>query len=316
MRITNMSAATGLWLLATLTTGCSEAKPRTLRLGLNPWPGYELLYVAAEEGLFQSAGLDVKIVEFESLTDTRHAYEVGQIDALASTLVEVHAAMRNSERRLKVVLATDYSNGADEILADESVATPADLRGKAIGYERDSLGHYMLVRALGAHGMTLADVKPVHTDQTQVLTLLGSGAVAAVVTYPPHSIAAAKLPGMHRIFSSTEIPGEILDVVSVDEEWLEQIPDLALRFQEVWSKALGLLANDNSKTLSRMAKRLRLTNPELEATLQGLKMVGISEQATLLSRSGTVQRALTGLATILSTKPPHRDDTRPTPPGK
>ena len=80
------------WLVVavlSLGVGCSPEKPTTLRVGINPWPGYEFLYLAQEKGFYRDAGLDVRLVEFSSLADTRRAYERGQINAIGTTVIEV-----------------------------------------------------------------------------------------------------------------------------------------------------------------------------------------------------------------------------------
>jgi NitT/TauT family transport system substrate-binding protein len=95
---------------------CSP-EPELLRVGVNPWPGYETIYLAQKLGYFREAGVDVRLVEFASLADARRSFERNQIDALASTVVEVLRAREQSQRSLRIVQVLDYSNGADMLVA-------------------------------------------------------------------------------------------------------------------------------------------------------------------------------------------------------
>ena len=100
-----------------LTAGCSKSDSGPLRIGINAWPGYEFLYLAQERGLYAAEGVQVKLVEFSSLADARRAYKKGQLDGFATTLVEVIQARAESDQTPEVVLAVDYSEGADMIIA-------------------------------------------------------------------------------------------------------------------------------------------------------------------------------------------------------
>src|ERR1035437_4801547 len=145
--------------------GCSPEKPASLRVGINSWPGYEFLYLAQEKGFYREEGLEVRLVEFNSLSDTRRAYERGQINVLTSTVIEVLQARDNSPRSPQIVRVVDYSNGADVILARPGLTNSASLRAAGGGLELASLGVYVLARGLERSGLSLADVKMVPVNQ-------------------------------------------------------------------------------------------------------------------------------------------------------
>lgn len=77
---------------------CNQAPTEAIRIGISPWPGYELLYLAQEKSFFEQAGLHVQIVEFSSLGDVLRAYEQGNIDGMASTLTEAILVKYQSSR--------------------------------------------------------------------------------------------------------------------------------------------------------------------------------------------------------------------------
>jgi len=80
-----------LWLvLQSACTDVEQAEP--LRIGFNPWPGYEFIYLAKVKGFYEANDIDVKLVELNALGDVRRAFERGQIDIMASTM-NVRAAV-------------------------------------------------------------------------------------------------------------------------------------------------------------------------------------------------------------------------------
>ena len=71
------------FVLVTITAlivlaGCNKRSSEELRVGVNPWPGYEALYLAQHRGLFDREGIKVKLVDFQSLGDARRAFERGR----------------------------------------------------------------------------------------------------------------------------------------------------------------------------------------------------------------------------------------------
>ena len=142
-----------------LAPSCSYFKPELspIRIGINAWPGYEFLYLAKVKGLFEQDGLDVQIVEFDSLSDGRRAYQRGNIDVLACTLIEHLQILNNSDRSPRIGIVADFSNGADVAFAQPSVIEKKSIKGASVGLEIDSLGVYMLLRMLEREGLSLDD---------------------------------------------------------------------------------------------------------------------------------------------------------------
>ena len=121
--------------------GCgSEPAAPSLRLAVNPWPGYSFVYLADEKGYFDEEGVSIQFLELASLADARRVFEQGQVDLTFCTLVEV--LLMNevvSEDPVKVIAAVDYSNGSDVLLARDEIQGLRDIRGRRIGVEPESV---------------------------------------------------------------------------------------------------------------------------------------------------------------------------------
>jgi NitT/TauT family transport system substrate-binding protein len=266
--------------------GCSPEKP-ALRVGINVWPGFEFLYLAQEKGFYREEGLEVRLVEFNSLSDARRAYERGQINVLTSTVIEVLQARDNSSRSPQIVQVVDYSNGADVILARPGLTNGASLRGARIGLELASLGVYVLARGLERSGLSLADVKMVPVNQLSMEDGYRKGELDAVVTYPPVSTKLLRDAKATTVFSSAEIPGEVIDVIAVEAEVNTQRPGEVAKLLRAYHRAIAFTQQNPADAYRIMAAREGLTPEEFRAALTGgIRLLSESDQAAYLRPGG------------------------------
>jgi NitT/TauT family transport system substrate-binding protein len=98
--------------------------------------------------------------------------------------------------------------------------------------------------------------------------------VDAVVTFEPvrSKLLAA---GAREIFSSREIPDEVVDVLVVQKSFLEQHPERVRKLTEGWFAALDLMKKDMDKSAAIMAERQKIT---VDQVLQGYKGIRIPDR--------------------------------------
>lgn len=232
----------------------NKQAPIKLRIGINAWPGYEYLYLAKDLGYFSDEGIDVSLVEFSSLADTRRAFERGLVDIIGSTTVEMVFVKHQSVRPPVIVYVADESSGADVILAQKGFSDLRSLRGKKIGVELGSLTIYMLHLALKASGLSLGDVKLVPVDQSTMVSFFKDKKVDAVVTYPPMSMKILNF-GAHTLFTSKQIPGKLLDVIVMDARQIKEQPGLAEKIERIFDRAVQFSRINPTEAYAKMAQR-------------------------------------------------------------
>lgn len=276
--------------VASISVGCAPTPAPALRVGINPWPGFEFMFLAQEKGYYREAGLEVRLVEFGSLSDARHAFERGQIDAMSATVVEVLLARERSTRTPQIVQVIDYSNGADVIVARPGITNAAGLRGARIGVEFGSIGVYMLARALEKSGIGLSDVKATRMDQVSMVEAFSKGEVDAVVSYPPTSVKLLREGKAHIIFSSAEIPGEVVDVIAIDERVNRERPADVTKFLRAFDRAVAFSQQDPAQAHRIMAEREGISAAEFaEALTDGVQILAPSDQAAYLQPAGKLR---------------------------
>lgn len=293
-----------------LAVACGSLPAEPLRVGLNAWPGYEYLYLAQERGFYASEGVQVQLLEFGSLSDTRRAYERGQLDAMGASIVEALTVRDHSPRTPRIVRAIDYSDGADVILGQAWLRAPGQLAGALVGVEPAALPSLLFARGLERLGLDPARVRTAALDQAAMEAAFHRGELDAIVTYPPVSVRLVRDFGARPIFSSADIPGDIVDVLVVEADVIQQRPGDVARLLRGFDRARRFAREQPDVAATVMARREGLTPAEFRAALSdGVVLLGDADQARYLSPGGTIERAVRHADTLLRragqlTRPP------------
>lgn len=275
-----------------LLAACTKPSDTPIKIGINTWPGYEFLFLAEQQGIFKEVDANIKLVHLSTLTDAERAFINGRVDGIASTLIEVVQSHFLGPNPIKVVMIPDYSNGGDVIVAHNSIKSVADLKGKSVGCEVSSLGIFVLARALAKAGLELDDVNLVNTAQTDWQTLIQKGKVEAFVSYPPYSIEMLRNDNYHQIFSSAEIPFEIMDSVALSDEALKQDPQIVDKLMQAWTKALDYARDNPQQAYKIMADREGISTEEFQAALSDLIILDTNQQKELFRDTSKIEKSL------------------------
>ena len=272
----------GVFFLGMFSACARQDSNGPVRIGVNPWPGYEFLYLAAEKGFFLAEGLEVELLEHASLADVKRTFEQGRADGMASTVIEAVQVASNSSKPIALVLVPDYSHGGDIIVAREPFSSMADLKGKKVGVELGLLGTYILSRAIETAGLSLDDVVEINVEQLSGKEAILSGQIDAMVSYPPFSTELLKLPGVKQIFSTREIPGEVIDTVSIRVDALKNPRQWQEKFHAAWQRALDFTAENPAEAYRIMAGREGISVAEFEDALKGITVINGQDQTSIL----------------------------------
>lgn len=251
---------------------------QSLRLGTNIWTGYEPLYLARSLDYYDESS--VRLVECTSASQVIRAFRNNTLEVAALTLDEA-LLLKESGYDVRIILVTDISHGGDVILGNSEVQQLADLRGRKVGVEHTALGAYVLTRALDGVGMSVADVNIVPLEVDEHERAFTDGIVDAVVTFDPvssHLIAQ----GATRLFDSTQIPGEIVDVLVVRSRTLETSADQLDILLRGWFSAQQYLKEHPQEASRRMAGRLQLEPQDVLKSFDGLRLPDRNENLLLL----------------------------------
>lgn len=288
---------TGALLLA--LAGCLQVPEAPIRIGLNPWPGYDFLYLAAEKGWIKEAGGHVEIVEFTSLGDSRRAFERGQVDGFGGTTVELMLASQHSNRKPRAFYVTNWSQGADQILAKPPVDSVSDLRGKRIGVEAASLDLLVLAAALDRANMAYDAVQRVTVPQADLPEAMAAGRIDAAVSYPPVSHTLRERFDLHPVFDTAAEPEAVLDLFIAEADSLNQRTEDFVAIVRAFHRAVHFARANPRQAHQIMGRREGLSADEVAEVLKGLRVLDLDDQAGMWRTDGPVVRTFQRTGAIL-----------------
>jgi NitT/TauT family transport system substrate-binding protein len=107
------------------------------------------------------------------------------------------------------------------------------------------------------------------------------GRVDAVVTFDP---VRTKLrnAGAHQIFDTTQIPGEIVDVLVVRDAYLQAHPDTVKRLIQAYYRGRAYMKEQPQEAAQFAAAREKITPEEFLASLEGLLLPNAPESRQML----------------------------------
>jgi NitT/TauT family transport system substrate-binding protein len=272
-----------------LLSSCLSPPVESLRIGVNAWPPFELLYLAQNRGYLKDEKVDVELVDFSSFTGILRAYHEGNIDGFLATLNEVQIA-DNFHDQPAVILVVDYSYGGDALVVRDGITDLKGLRGKRIAYEESALGSYELERILDLAELGTNDVVAVSRLPEEAEREFHKGVVDGVVAYEPGLGRLLRQRGARVLFSSRDIPGEIVDVMAMRRSVLDGRKDEVLRLLRGWFRAVDELGRHPQEAAAEMARLEHVTVEELVQSLQGARIPDLAENRALLGSRGTPGR--------------------------
>ena len=281
-------AALATLLLAPLA-GCLSRPREPLRIGVNTWPPFELLYLARSRGYFEAEKVEVDLVDFSSYTGILRAYHQGNIDGFLATLNEVQIA-DNFQDLPAVILVVDYSYGGDGLVVRNGITDLKGLRGKRIAFEESALGSYELERILEIGGLKADEVVAVSRLPEEAEQDFHKGRVEGVITYEPGLGRLLQHGDARVLFSSRDIPGEIVDVMAMRRLVLDRRRDEVRRALRAWFRAVDDMKERPREAAAEMSGRQRATVEEFLQGLEGARIPDLAENRALLGSLGSPGR--------------------------
>ena len=259
-------------------SGCAREPETALRIGTNVWIGSEPLYLARELGRLDAKS--VQLVEYPSASEVLRAFRNQAIDGIVISLDELFGLAADGFKP-RIVLVVDVSHGADVVVGRGGMKSMRDLKGKSVAVESSALGAFVLSRALAINGMQASDVNVVHLESNEQPSAFEKGLVDGAVTFDPFRAQFLKT-GAKTLFDSTQMPGEIVDLLAVRDTAIASHPDELRALLTGWFSALDYMASDPKDAARRMGIRQQTSGEQFLETLKGLHIPTRDENLRML----------------------------------
>ncbi|HQT62907.1 MAG: myristoyl transferase [Acidocella sp. 20-57-95] len=262
--------------LAVATTFLSSAAGAkaddTIRILCPTWSGYAPIFVAADLGYFKAMGLTVNIKFDDERADVMAAMARGDIEMDLRTVGEYQGRPRDETTPGVIIGTIDESLGGDGVIADGSIKSIADLKGKVVASELNIPGRLLLQLDLKKHGMTLKDLQLKEIATADTVSVFADKSVSAVVSYEPYLSQAKKVDAFRNpteIVSSAKYPGYIVDVIIVRADDLKANPAKYRNFLIGIYKAINYYNTDPTDFIKLAAPHFNLSPADFKASIDG-----------------------------------------------
>jgi NitT/TauT family transport system substrate-binding protein len=186
-------------------------------------------------------GIKIDVTQINDYVESINQYTAGKFDGCAMTNMDALTIPAAGGVDSTALIVGDFSNGNDGIVIKNGMSV-LDLKGRKINLVEFSVSHYLLARALGVVGLTERDITTVNTSDADIVgAFTGSDSVDAVVTWNPQLSEVSAVKGAAKVFNSSQIPGEIIDLMVVNSGTLKDNPKLGKALIGAWYEEIGLM---------------------------------------------------------------------------
>ncbi len=291
------SSLTTAALVAFAVLGASPAvrAGEELVLAVSIYTGWMPWYYAKESGIIKKwgdkYGVNIKVVYMDYLPSVE-AFTAGKAHACVMTNMEALDMPAAAGVDTTALIIGDYSHGNDALLA--RVGTLQELKGEKLSLVENSVPHYVLARALEMNGMKEKDVKVVNTSDSDIAPVFTSQKTQkAIVTWNPMVMTVEQLPGVKKLFDSSKIPGEILDLCVVNSKTLKENPAFGEALVGAWFEVMATMSNrgpESAAAMTQMAKLAGCPLAEFKQQLATTAMLWTPQSAVDFAKSPELKK--------------------------
>lgn len=203
--------------------------PAPLKVAWTIYPGWQPIALTAMklqgkgnpsflEKRTSENGSNVEVILFKEYIASINAMTAGSVDACAMTLQEALSIPTDSGVPVRVFVVNDYSNGNDQLLGPKG-SKITDLAGQSVLCEEFSVSQFLVAQALKASGIDLRKVSFKHTPGDEIpKVFLSSNPAPFVCTWNPHVTRIVESGKAEVLFTSKQIPGQIVDCIVIRED--------------------------------------------------------------------------------------------------
>lgn len=255
----------------------------TINVAVMTWGGAGPGYIAIEKKFFGNVR-----VRFHILDDTKQRQAAFQSNDFEVYLTNPDQQPREKSMRLpgKMFMLSDFSYGADGLIARPDIHDISSLRGKRIAYTQGTASDFMLSKALASAGLTRKDVTLVELDDPNTAGVaLASGNVDAAISWEPLMSQAVASNQARILFTSRDVPDSIIGVFTAKDSLLKD-PSRLSQFVTGWLDAVDYYNKNPEESMAIMAKNFKVTIPDMKGMMEGLRLAELKDNRNYFTAPG------------------------------
>jgi NitT/TauT family transport system substrate-binding protein len=263
----------------------------SIYVGWMPWA------YGAEQGIVKKWAdkydIEIEVVQINDYIESINQYSTGGFDACTMTNMDALTIPAAGGVDSTALIVGDFSNGNDGVVLKDKKSL-ADIKGQRVNLVELSVSHYLLARGLETVGLTEKDLTVMNTSDADMVAVYGTDDVTAVSTWNPLLNEIISMPNSYKVFDSSQIPGEIIDLLVINTETLKKNPKLGKALVGAWYE---IMANMNG------TDKVAIAAKESMAIASGTDLAGYEAQlaSTEMFYTPTAALALTNSEELVKT---------------
>lgn len=220
-------------------------------------------------------GVKVDVVQLNDYVESINQYSTGAFDGCTMTNMDALTIPAAGGVDTTALIIGDFSNGNDGVVMKGDNKKIGDLKGKQVNLVELSVSHYLLARALETQKMSERDVRVVNTSDADLVAAFKTKGVDTVVTWNPLLAEVMGTPKVSKLFDSSQIPGEIIDLMVVNTKTLNENPNFGKALVGAWYEVMGIMSSKTPKAKEALTQMATASGTDLkgfEAQLAATRM--------------------------------------------
>ena len=263
---------------------------KTLRVGMNPWPGYDVALYAKEAGLFENRGLDVEFVVFDVAQDSVRAMLQGNLDMTFASLWELMQADSGNDTP-EYVMVTNISSGADGIVTQPGIESMKDLQGKRVAAKLGTVSHQILLEALQWQNLQPQDVQIEDIPNELAAELLRDGELDGAVLWEPSLSQTTRQIKGNIVFTTQDVDSMVIDGLVSRSSFVEAHSAELTQFILAWFDLMHLVETQPAVVFEGVGHQLGQSGESFARDYAGLRKGDLALNQRMFAPQGRLQEA-------------------------
>lgn len=270
-------------------------------MGLDSWIGGTPALMGLGRGYNDDYSLNLKLKYIQNDGERILALKKGVINATEMSLPAFTRLQEKYPDSAVIVGITDFSRGADGIVAKSDVKNLNDMEGRKVSFVSNGTGKFILNKFLRLTGLRYQDIEPIERNEMpEVVNDLKTGKADLIVSWSPDmnvaikDINTSKPDSVKMLITTKEVPNLVPTVLVVNKKTLESNPDRVEAFLKTWYVSVKYIVEKQDKAYEKLAQLMseraeeygEVTKTDVKDSFSSIKLMTLNDNFLYFGFSG------------------------------
>ena len=268
-------------------------------MGLDSWIGGTPVLIGLNREYNRDYGLDLRVEYIHADADRIKALAEGKIHATEMSLPSFMRFQEQYSGAGIIVGITDFSRGADGIVAKTEVKDINDIEDRRVSYVKNGTGKFILNKFLRLVGLRYQDIEPIERESmTEVIEDLRRGTADVIVSWSPdmniaiNEINAARPDSVKMLITTKEVPNLIPTMLVVNKDYAMNNTDKVESFLKTWYASSKYILERPEKAYGKLAELMNecqeygeVSKADVEESFRDVKLMSLNDNLSYFGLS-------------------------------